>query len=491
MSDVIIEKKNEVYLKLTCEPYILYEIAKYFVFEVPSAKFMSHYRNRNWDGKIRLLSVHTGEIYIGLLSKLIDKLKSHNYTYEFCNNKYYGLPFEINENISLEGVKDYMNSICSLKPRDYQIEGVYSALKYQRKIILSATGSGKSLILYAITRYYSEHQKKILIIVPTTSLCYQIFKDFESYGWNAEEYCHIVHSGKEKNTDKLVTCSTWQSIYKMDKSFFDDFEVVIGDECHGCQAKSLSSILIKLHNAKYRFGFTGTLSDSKTHKWVLEGLFGPSYQITRTDELIQKGHLSDLKIKCIILKHSPQKFETYEDEIQYLISHEQRNKFITNLALDLKGNTLILFSRVETHGSILYERINSLKQNDRKVFFVHGGVDTVEREEVREITERENNAIIVASYGVFSTGINIKNLNNLIFASPSKSKIRNLQSIGRVLRVGKNKDKAILYDIADDCTLNSRKNYTLNHLIERIKIYAEQNFKYEMITLELKNKEDK
>ena len=157
-----------------------------------------------------------------------------------------------------------------------------------------------------------------------------------------------------------------------------------------------------------------------------------------------------------------------------------------NLALDLKGNTLILYSRVETHGAILYEKINNIKHTDRKVFFVHGGVDADERELIREITERENNAIIVASYGTFSTGINIRNLHNVIFASPSKSRVRNLQSIGRVLRKGTNKVKAILYDISDDCTYNSRKNYTLNHLIERIKIYNEENFNYEIITIQLK-----
>jgi superfamily II DNA or RNA helicase len=220
----------------------------------------------------------------------------------------------------------------------------------------------------------------------------------------------------------------------------------------------------------------------------LEGLFGPSYKVTRTDELMKQGYLSQLDIQCLVLKHKPQKFETYEDEIQYLISHEQRNKFITNLTLDLKGNTLVLFSRVESHGAVLYERINNSKQSNRKVFFVHGGVDAEEREMVREITERENNAIIVASYGTFSTGINIKNLHNVIFASPSKSRIRNLQSIGRVLRKGKNKTKAVLYDIADDCTYNSRKNYTLNHLIERIKTYNEENFNYEIITIQLKSK---
>ena len=188
----------------------------------------------------------------------------------------------------------------------------------------------------------------------------------------------------------------------------------------------------------------------------------------------------------MVLKHNPQKFDKNEDEIQFLITNEQRNNFIKNLALDIKGNTLILFSRVETHGLPLYELINNGSDDNRKVFFVHGGVDVQEREQVREITERENNAIIVASYGVFSTGISIKNLHNVIFASPSKSRIRNLQSIGRVLRKGSNKDKATLYDISDDCTYNSRKNYTLNHFIERVKIYTEEDFNYEIITINLK-----
>jgi superfamily II DNA or RNA helicase len=219
---------------------------------------------------------------------------------------------------------------------------------------------------------------------------------------------------------------------------------------------------------------------------VLEGLFGPSYNVTRTDELMRQGHLSQLDIQCLVLKHPPKTFDVYEDEIQYLIGHEQRNNFIKNLALDLKGNSLVLFQRVESHGAVLYEKINKNKGDNRKVFFIHGGVDTEERELVREITERENNAIIVASYGTFSTGINIKNLHNVIFASPSKSRVRNLQSIGRVLRKGKGKVKATLYDISDDCSTKNRRNYTLNHFIERIKIYNEENFNYDIITIQLK-----
>jgi superfamily II DNA or RNA helicase len=485
MVDIKIAKKNEIYIKLICETHILYEFAPHFTFEVPGAKFMPQYRGKHWNGEIRLLSTHTGEIYCGLLDKVISLCEQYNYTYEFEENKFYGLPFEVNEFISEEGTKDYIKSICNLDPRDYQISGVYDALKHNRKLLISPTGSGKSLMIYALTRYYTDKGKKTLLIVPTTSLVEQMYEDFRSYGWNVESYCHKIYSGREKESDMPVIITTWQSIYKLERSFYKDYEVVIGDEAHLFKSKSLISIMTKLDNAKYRFGFTGTLDGSQTHKWVLEGLFGPSYKITRTHELMEKGHLSKLNINVLLLKHKEQKFETYEDEIQYLIQHEKRNKFICNLAIDLKGNSLILYSRVETHGALLYEIINNKVNDNRKIFFVHGGVDAEERERVRTITEQENNAIIVASYGTFSTGINIKNLHNVVFASPSKSRIRNLQSIGRVLRKGKDKTGAILYDIADDISTKTRKNYTLNHLIERIKIYNEENFQYELIHVKL------
>ncbi len=485
--NLVISKSNEVFLKIHTEPHIEYELRDHFKFEVPNMKFMPQYRNRQWNGEIHLYDMRSKQIYVGLLDKIISFCNNYGYTYKFESNKFYGLPFEINEQISFEGVKDYMNSICAHTPRKYQVEGVYDALRHNRKLLISPTASGKSLMIYSLVRYYVDKGQKILLVVPTTSLVEQMYKDFLDYGWNADSYCHRIYSGREKSNDAPVTITTWQSVYKLDRTFFEDYNVVIGDEAHLFKSKSLISIMTKLHHAKYRFGFTGTLDGTQTHKWVLEGVFGPSYKVTRTDELMKQGHLSQLDIQCIVLKHPPHKFEVYEDEIQYLISHEQRNKFITNLALDLKGNTLVLFSRVESHGAILFDKINSSKGENRKVFFIHGGVDTEERELVREITEKENNAIIVASYGTFSTGINIKNLHNVIFASPSKSRVRNLQSIGRVLRKGKNKTKAILYDISDDCTYNSRKNYTLNHLIERIKIYNEENFNYEIITIQLKS----
>ena len=486
MANLIISKKNEVHLHIESDIHVYYELADYFTFEVPGAKFMPTYKNKYWDGKIRLFNIQNGQIYVGLLDKIIQFCKDHEYTYEFQESKYYGLPFEVNPNISKEGVKDYVTSISKYKPRDYQVDGIYDALKYNRKLLISPTASGKSLMIYGIVRYYVERKQNTLIVVPTTSLVEQMYKDFADYGWDVGSYCHKIYAGKERETDSQVIITTWQSIYKLPRKYFERFSVVVGDEAHQFKSKSLISIMTKLGNAKYRYGFTGTLDGTQTHKWVLEGLFGPSYKIIKTDELMKKGHVATLDINVLLLKHPPNKFETFEDEIQYIITHSRRNNFIRNLALDLKGNTLILFARVEGHGEPLFNLINNNSIIDRHVFFVHGGVATEDRERVREITESENNAIIVASYGTFSTGINIKNLHNIIFASPSKSRIRNLQSIGRVLRKGSNKSKATLYDIADDISYKSRRNYTLNHLIERIKVYNEENFNYDIVNIPLK-----
>jgi len=481
---VKISKKNETYLKIQADPHVFYELSDYFTFDVPGAKFMPQYRSKYWDGKIRLFNTGSGEIYAGLVDKVVTFLDRRGYEYEFEHSEYYGNPYEENEMVSPEGVFDYMNKISSIKPRPYQVKGVYDALRQNRRLLVSPTASGKSLMIYTIVRYMIEKENSVLLVVPTTSLVEQMYKDFEEYGWNSEKYCHKVYSGKEKFDPRPVTITTWQSVYKLDRKFFSRYDCVIGDEAHLFKSKSLVSIMTKLRDAKYRFGFTGTLDGTQTHKWVLEGLFGPTYKIIKTDELMEKGHLAKLDIKILLLKHDPQMFDTYEDEVQFIIQNEKRNNFIKNLALDLKGNSLILYSRVESHGAVLYDLINN-SVTDREVFFVHGGVDAQEREQVREITEQENNAIIIASYGTFSTGINIKRLHNVIFASPSKSRVRNLQSIGRVLRKGTNKVKAILYDIADDCTKGSRKNYTLNHLIERVKIYNEENFNYEIIPIRM------
>jgi superfamily II DNA or RNA helicase len=320
-----------------------------------------------------------------------------------------------------------------------------------------------------------------------------MYSDFQDYsclnGWKTSEHCHRIYGGHEKSNEYDIVISTWQSIYKLPKQFFADFKAIYGDEAHLFKAKSLTSILNKCTTTPYRVGTTGTLDGTHTHKLVLEGLFGPVYKVTTTKKLINDKTLADLEIFNIILEYSDeikkaQKGKSYQDEMDFLVQHESRNKFIRNLALKQTSNTLVLFQYVEKHGKVLKDMIKE-KADNRKVFFVYGGTDTEQREDIRRITETETDAIIVASYGTFSTGINIKNLHNIIFASPSKSRVRNLQSIGRGLRTSESKTSCKLYDIADDLTWKSKKNYTLLHMIERIKIYNDEHFNYKLVKVSL------
>ena len=486
-SNVIIQKKNEVYLTIECEPHVGHELADEFTFEVPQAKFMSAYKKRFWDGKIKLFSPGTGEIYVGLLPYIIAFCEQRGYEVIHRDNEFYGLPSQVDEFVTPQGIGDFVKSLnLPFKVRDYQYKGIYEALRHKRKLLLSPTGSGKSLMIYTLARFWERKNLRTLIVVPTTSLVEQMYKDFEKYGWDSKYHCHKVYAGTDPRSDKDVIITTWQSVYKLPKVYFERFGAIIGDEAHLFKAKSLTSIMNKLYDCKYRVGFTGTLDGTQTNRLVLEGVFGSVDKITRTEKLIKEGHLSEFEIKVLILKHDDKEFDSYQQEMDYLVEHEGRNKFIRNLVAQLDGNTLVLFNYVERHGMPLFELINNKVGKDRQVFLVHGGVEVDDREKAREIAETTNDSIIVASYGTFSTGINIRNLNNVVFASPSKSRIRNLQSIGRVLRRGLDNRKAVLYDIADNISKGSKRNYTLNHLVERVKIYNEENFDYEFIDVRIK-----
>ena len=487
MSSVVkVEKLNSVYLKIEAEADVRRELTDYFSFEVPGYKFTPQFRNRVWDGKIRLYSYATGQLYVGLYPYLKDWCKRKNVDIVESN--------EIlkKNDLSAAAQDGLIESLdTSITPRDYQIDAFRYALDYERGLILSPTASGKSLISYMLVRHYLNMiDNNILIIVPTTSLVEQLYKDFKDYGFDVENNVSRNYHGYEIEEGKRIVISTWQSLYKLPKTFFADFGAVIGDEAHLFKAVSLTKIMTKLTDCKYRIGMTGTLDGTKTHKLVLEGLFGRVNKVVSTKELIDKKQLADLKIVCLVLKHSEIEAksiygEKYHKELEYLAQSEKRNKYIRNLATALNGNTLILFQLVEKHGKDLYELIRT-KAGDRKVFFVYGGVDAEQRERVREITEKTDNSIIVASYGTFSTGINIRNLHNIIFASPSKSRIRNLQSIGRGLRIGDSKETATLYDISDDLTYKEKKNFTLTHFQERINIYNEEGFTYEIHSVDLK-----
>ena len=313
---------------------------------------------------------------------------------------------------------------------------------------------------------------------------YNDFKDYSSKSntWNVEEQCHIIYSGKEKEAKQQIYISTWQSLFRLGKPYFKQFGMVVGDEAHLCSAQSLKGILEKMTSCRYRFGTTGTLTDSKTNKLVLEGLFGKTYTAITSKKLMDDKHISELAIECLILKYneSERKLLTtasYQEEIDFIVSNKKRNNFICNLALARKGNVLVLFNYVEKHGKVLERILREKLNEDRNIFFIAGETSVEDRERIRQITEVEN-SIIVASSGVLSTGVNIKNLQTLIFAHPYKAKVRNLQSIGRVLRLDDKSNKAILFDIVDDLSWKKHNNYGIKHWKERVRTYLNEKFDY-------------
>lgn len=478
MDTVIIRKHDSVHNRIIADPGIIMEIADHFTFEVPNAKFHPMVRNKVWDGKIRLLNPLNGLLYAGLAEHLANFCQKRDYEVE-----YEGLKAQ--EEFSVIEAKDkiaWMN--LTKEPRDYQIDAYIHAVRNRRAVLLSPTASGKSLIIYMLTQHYDT---KTLIIVPTTSLVHQMASDFYDYG--LEEEVHKIMGGEEKTSNKRIFVSTWQSIFKLPAAWFAQFNLVIGDECHLFAAKSLTSIMTKLTKCENRFGFTGTLDGSKTNKLVLEGLFGPTRKVTTTAELMDRGTIAQLKIKALVLKYTDEEKKLinktdYQTELDFIVTNPKRNKFIKNLVLSLEGNTIVFFNFVEKHGKVLYDLLKDNKHN-RKVFFISGEVDASEREEIRKAVEIEQNCIILASSGTTSTGTNIINLQNVIFTSPSKSRVRNLQSIGRTLRKSESKLNATLYDIADDLSWKSKRNHTLNHFVERIKIYTSESFDYKIYPIDL------
>ena len=449
---------------------------------------MPQYRRRHWDGKIRLFNALTCEMNVGLYAKLCKFAADRHYHIKLAPSPY-GLPNKRNTVDHQRLVKQLATFDTPFEMRDYQYEAVTHAIERKRAVLVSPTGSGKSFIIYNLMRWYldQESSKKVLVVVPTTSLVEQMYADFESYGFDSDGEAHKIYSGKDKVTNKKVIITTWQSVYKLGKEWFQQFGCVFGDECHLFKAKSLSTLMNKCTEADYRFGTTGTLDGTQVNKLVLEGLFGPTKRDTFTRDLQDEGTLANLHIDVLLLNY-PEECKkkaaemTYQEEVDFIVRYEPRNKLIRNLALTQKGNTLVLFQFVEKHGEPLFKLIREKREN---CFYVHGGTQVEDREAIRGIVEGSENAIIVASLGTFSTGINIRNLHNIIFASPSKSQIRVLQSIGRGLRKADNNQDTHLIDLADNLQVGSKGNFTLKHSAARMKIYEREQFDYKITEVTL------
>jgi superfamily II DNA or RNA helicase len=490
---ITINEIDSVNLKIDCDRSIAKEISSFFTFTVPNYQYTPAFKNKLWDGKIRLFNTLTHTIYSGLT----------DYVFKFAEERNYKIQFNplIKPTITEQEIDSFLESFScflggeKIQPHEHQIKAVKHALLKQRTLLISPTGSGKSLIIYLLIRFLLNHipeDKKVLVIVPTTGLVAQMFNDFKEYS-NKDGFiksCHVLYEGQDKQTNKKIVISTWQSIYKLKEEYFKDFYCVFGDECHLFKAKSLTAIMSKMKTCPYRIGTTGTLDGTHVHKLVIEGLFGPVYNVTSTKTLIDKNLLANLKINCLLLQYTPQEVDEikrakYIEEIQWLVANKKRNKFIVNLCTHLKGNTLVLFNFVEKHGLPLFNDIE--KVSKKPCFLIYGKTEAAEREDIRQIVNNQTDCILVASYGTCSTGINIKNIHNIVFTSPSKSVVRVLQSIGRGLRKSESKEKVVVYDIGDDLKHKKYRNHALRHMDDRINIYTNEKFSYSLTSIRLED----
>jgi len=474
---------DSVYIEIECDKGIAKELSSFFTFNVPNSQYNPAFRKRRWDGKIRLFSILTNKIYAGLLPYVLSFASDRGYKISYENTFKKDTP-------PTEFSKAFSNG-TEIQPHDYQIDAVKHAIENRRCLLISPTGSGKSLIIYFIMlELLNRTKKKILIVVPTTGLVTQLNSDFQDYSNTKKisDHIHLIYGGQEKITDKRVIISTWQSLYDQNEEYFSQFDAIIGDESHLFKAKSLVKIMTKLKNCDYRIGTTGTLDGTQVHKLVLEGLFGSVHQVTSTKELIDKEVLAQLNINCLILQYPQQdiveiKRAKYQQEIEWLVLNNKRNNFICNLANNISGNVLVLFNFVEKHGVPLYKQIQ--KESKKDSYLICGSTEIEEREQIRKIVDKSKNSVLVASYGTCSTGINIKNIHAIIFASPSKSVVRVLQSIGRGLRKSDTKDKVTVFDLGDDLSWGKYRNHALRHMDERTAIYTNEEFTFKKTKIKL------
>jgi superfamily II DNA or RNA helicase len=496
--DIEVESIDEVRYFVKTDKSTKQELRDYFSFMVPGAQYMPMYKKRLWDGKIRLYDILSSTLPRGLKV----------YLEKFCKDRTYDLNIKETKNplcIAEDKLTQFYDTLQvsvkkqAVKMHDHQQKAILHALNHHRCVLISPTGSGKSLIIYVLVRFLQsvlKSDRKILILVPTVGLVNQMESDFFDYSkndksWSCKKYIQKIMAGEEKDLHKQLVISTWQSIYKLPKSWFDQFDAVFFDECHQAKAESINFIGQKLSKAWFRIGTTGTLDQAQAHRLSIEGILGPAIQFIQTKGLMNKGLLAKLGIDCIILKYNEEekqfiKKQKYIDELKWIVTNEKRNEFIKELALHTKGNTLVLFNYVEDHGKPLAALLEAAG-TDRKIYLIHGKTEAESREYIRKVIDRESNAILVASFGTTSTGINIVNLDNIIFASPTKSIIRLLQSIGRGLRVSPKKKTLKVYDIVDDLCWMSYKNHVYRHFEERIKIYKKEKFDYNTHGMDFKH----
>lgn len=503
MKDLIINFKNEATCYLVADDVVMHNLKDRMKFHPANYMFNPKYKNHIWDGYIQLIK--NNEMASGLIPKLCEEAAKVNVTFEIDSKYMQGL------NITKENVELFSKSLRltddrgnPIELREHQLNGVYKALKNKRMTGLSATNSGKSAIIYTYIRFLLDavKLKKILLLVPTTTLVEQMYNDFYDYSninkWDVSKNCQKIYSDikkKDRDYDKKVIISTWQSIHEWDIEFFEKFDAFICDEVHLAKGDSIQKIASKCINASYRLGVTGSLSESYTDELVIRGAFGSVVKLIDNKGMIDRGYSTPYDVKCLLLRYNENiskamKKLTYDDEITFILECKERNKYITKLVKNLQQNTLVLFEKIQKHGIPLYTLIKTALP-EKKVLYIDGTIANKQRLKIIEYMKTHNDVVLVASYKTFSTGINLRNLYNLVFASPFKSKIRLLQSLGRMLRKMELKDKVVIYDLVDDMSYKSYKNNTLKQFVDhRLVSYDNERSNYKIYKIDFNKTEN-
>lgn len=519
MKDITIRKINETWIKVTCaEVYQELDIQDRFSFEIPNAKHDPRVKAGKWDGIKKLYDRRSGKLYLGLLLSLLDFCEKQNFSVDLDDS----LVPDSDDFLSLEDVKHLVENFIQPKDKDgndievydYQYDAVLYMLNMGRTTCLSATSSGKSLMIYLAMRIYQIldgfDTKTIFITVPSINLVNQMYADFETYSkgtsWNVKKYCQKVTGKHSKRIEKQIVITTWQSQKNIAYDEYERIGAIFIDEAHQAKANVLTSILESLTQCEYKHGLTGTLDDIECNELTIQGLLGPKKVIVTAKEIIDAGRATNVKVNMILLNHNSEtcnsfkkfsyaramakksKFDPttlYESEVKFLSTHEPRLEMLLDLIESLEGNTLVMFDRVESYGEVLYNRFKDKRPDS--TFLIVGKVDGDEREEIRLDIENYDDATIWASFGTMSTGVSINKLHNCVLISSSKSKIRVLQTIGRMMRMHSSKHDSYIYDIVDNLQQsdNDKENYVMQHAQKRIEFYMNEKFDLDFINLDL------
>ena len=518
---------NESYTALIAQPpQLKLRVANLLKTRVKNYQYDPRFKSGQWDGYKKFYSVKNNYLIYpkGFTNLIKDFCMNSNIKFEEVNPTHY--------DYDEDDINTFIESLnLDFELRDYQRKTIHLTLKNGRGVYELATGSGKSVIQAIILTYlWYKYNIKSVLIVPNVSLVEQFYSDFLDYFKNYDkditEILHKIYSGLPKHFDKPITITTWQSVYKSEE-LFEDIGCIITDEVHRAknyESKLADIIIPSSLNAKYKLGFTGTIPKDRVEQYNLIGSFGEIKTIVKAKDLIEMGYGTPIEIILMNLKY-PKKFcteirkQNYQKEKKIFETLDDRNDYIVKLARKVSekfGNTLILFDRIE-HGYTLVEKLTGGKfipkltnrnanlykdkkiflntitdkeqkiidkynldvktLEDEKVFFIYGEVDANIREEIRKKTEELDNIIIVANYQTFSTGVNIKNLHNLILASSTKKFETLVQSLGRTIRKHKLKNKVRVFDIIDNCSTGFSDNYLYKHFKERLAVYIEEGHK--------------